>query len=281
MNYEEITKDDAENYSEYIDPDMAENLDRAFFRSIGATDDNDVPVGAIVYELKNSESEFDTKSRIRSLKADSEDVKNNLLEQYKSEIEEEEVEESFYESEDEVMSKKLEENGFSLEVAESLDVVLSLEDVKHLSESVKLKKLPSFITSLSETTILQYRQFTKKCLFNGKRGLLDDLAYLPKNWFEQDVSACAIEDDNITGVLLIKKAPSGKLFTLLYTAFGPDFQKTLALMMAYSAQKIVELYPEADTKVVIRRHNEMVKKLTDKFFASCKGNMVYMGNRKE
>ena len=61
---------------------------------------------------------------------------------------------------------------------------------------------------------------------------------------------------------------------------GPDYQKNLSLMMVYSARKILELYND-DTKIVIRRHNDMVKKLTDKLFAGNKGDTVLCGSRKE
>ncbi len=280
MEVVHITESNADDFSAYIDEDMLDNLDRTFFRAIGALDDDGSPVGAMVFELKNSESEDDTKSRIRAMKVENDDVRDIIMSEYKSMVNEEEVVESFYEMPDEVASHRLEGSGFSLEVSEGLDLVVSMEDVKKVADSIRLSKFPPYITSLSGVTVMQYRSFIKNCLFKGRYGLLEDLAYLPKNWFEQEISACALTDEDVCGMLLLKKAPSGMLFALLYTAFGPDYQKNLGLMMAYAAKKVVELYPE-DTRLVIRRHNEMVKKLTDRFFSNCRGEQVYNGKREE
>ena len=276
----EIDEDNAEDFSGYIDEDMIDNMDRTFFRGIGATDDDDTPLGALVFELKNSESEEDTTSRIHSFKAENDGAKELILSEYEKLISEEDVTESFYELADEETAKLLKAGGFSFDTSESADIVVNMSDIRRVAESVKSSRLPSFIGSLSAISILQYRSCIKNCLFKERYGLLEDLAYLPKNWFEQNVSACSLSDEEVNGVLLLKKAPSGMLSVLLYTAFGPDFQKDLALMMIYTARKILELYPD-DTKVLIRRHNDMVRKLTDKVFANSRGENVYKGKRKE
>jgi hypothetical protein len=276
----EIDEDNAEDFSDYIDEDMIDNMDRTFFRGIGVTDDDDTPLGALVFELKNSESEEDTTSRIHSFKAENDGAKKLILSEYEKLISEEDVVESFYELADEETAKLLKAGGFSFETSESADIVVGMPDIRRVAESVKSSRLPSFIGDLSGISILQYRSCIKNCLFKGHHGLLEDLAYLPKNWFEQNVSACSLSDEAVDGVLLLKKAPSGMLSVLLYTAFGPDFQKSLAPMMIYTARKIVELYPD-DTKVLIRRHNDMVRKLTDKVFANSRGENVYKGKRKE
>jgi hypothetical protein len=234
----------------------------------------------MVYELKDSESESHTKSRILILNAESEEVKNDLLTGYANVVEGEEVCESFYESPDKDLSRYLSTNGFSLQMNEGLDIAVTIEDIKKIFLLLKVKKMPRQIMSLSDISLMQYRSFVKECLFNGRRGLLDDLAYIPKAWFEQEISSCAVEDEKVRGVLLLKKAPSGLIFVNLFTAFGPDYQQNLGFMMAHTAQKIVEMYPD-DTRVIIRRHNTMVKRLTDRFFAGNKGDEVFCGEREE
>ena len=276
----EIDEDNAEDFSDYIDEDMIDNMDRTFFRGIGVADDDDMPLGALVFELINSESEEDTLSRIHSFKVENDEAKELILSEYEKLISEEDVAESFYELADEEMAMLLKDSGFSFDTSESADIVVNMSDIRRVAESVKSSRLPSFIGSLSAISIFQYRSCIKNCLFKGRYGLLEDLAYLPKNWFEQNVSACSLSDKAVDGVLLLKKAPSGMLSVLLYTAFGPDFQKSLALMMIYTARKILELYPD-DTKLLICRHNDMVKKLTDKVFANSRGETVYKGKRKE
>ena len=276
----EIDGDNVEDFSDFIDEDLAEQMDREFYRGIGAKNDKDEPCGAMVFELKDSESEEDTKSRIRMLNAVDEDAKNAIFTEYANVVSEEEVMESFYESPDKDLCQYLENNGFSLSATESKDLVITVEEIKKIAMLLKGKKAPAYIESLSEASVLQYRRFVKECLFKGYKGLMDDLAYIPKNWYETEVSSCVITDDEVNGVFLIKKSASGSLYTMLFTAFGADYQRNLGLMMAYTAQKILELYPE-DVKVVVRRHNAVVQKLTDKFFAGSKGKDVFSGNRSE
>ena len=279
MNYIEITEDNAEDFAEFIDEDLRDNLDRTFFRAFGAVDEDDASLGAIVYELENSESEADTKSRVLILKG-SDEAKEFLMTKYTEEVAEEEVIESFYESADETMSQTLKSDGFSYEESEALDIVLKMEDIKKLASLLKVNKMPSFVKKLSDISILQYRTFVKNCLFKGNRGLVDDLAYLPKNWFDMEISSCTLDGENVDGVLLLKRSPSGVVYVLLYTAFGPDSQKNLGLLMVNTARAILETYPD-DTRIVIRRHNETVRKLTAKLFANAKGAKVFSGSRSE
>ena len=282
MSYKmiEIDSDNAEEFSDFIDEDLREELEREFFRGIGAMDEAGTPVGAMVYELKDLESEEDTKSRIRFLKAQNEEIENEILTEYAEAVRDEEVMESFFESPDRSMSEYLSANGFSTAVTEGLDIVITVDQIKNIPAILKGRSIPPYIMSLSEISALQFRTFVKECLFKGQKGLMEDLAYIPKSWFEQDLSACVVTDDKVNGALLINKSPSGNLYILLFTAFGADFQQNLALMMGYSAKKAMELYPE-DTKIVIRRHDVKVKKLTGKLFATAKGAAVYSGTRKE
>ena len=278
MELIEINSENAEEFAAYINEDIREDLERTFFSGIGALSDDGSPKGAMVYELKNSESEHDTRSRIHLFKADDKETKKALMNEYDSAVENEGVAESFYESPDEAMAKDLKSFGFSLNKSESLDIMVSIEDIKRVISILNIKKKPSNIIPLSKISILQYRSFVKNCLFKNQKGLLEDLAYLPMKWFERDVSSASVTDDKVDGVLLIRKAPSGVLCVGLYVAFGPDYKKNLTLLMANTAEKIVELYPE-DTHVIIRRHSETVRKLTDKIFSNIKGDTLYSGTK--
>lgn len=280
MEMIEIDEDNVEDFSDYIDMDLQNDMDREFFQGIGAVDDDEIPLGALVYELKDSESEEDTKSRIWVLKADDIEIVSGLLSEYVDVMEEEEVTESFFESSDQEMAELLKENGFSLEISESPDISIGADVIRKMPVLDKVKKIPNYIVSLSEITLQQYRAFAKECLFREKRGLLEDFAYLPKSWFEPDISACVITDDKVQGWLLMRKSASGTLSAMFYIAFGPDYQKNLIYMLAYTAQKILEQYPE-DTKVVVRRHNALVHKLTKKLFADVAGKQIYTGKRRE
>ena len=280
MKFTEITSENVEEFSAYIDADTTDDLDRTFFRSIGALGDDGAPVGAIVYELKNSENEDDTKSRIILLEGIDDEVTEQLLDEYKKELSEDEVTESYYETSNETLYKLLSDNGFSGEQEEGEEISVSVEDLRKLNGVFKVKSFPEYIKSISELSTLQYRSFIKNCLFRGKYGILEDLSYLPKSWFETEVSSCAVVDDTVQGILLIRKNPSGKLIAQLYVDIGPDSRRNLLLILAYSCRKITELYPEG-TEVIVRRHSDAVRKLTDKLLSDPKGDKVYCGTRSE
>ena len=280
MEIVSINSENLMDFSAYMDEDMQEDLKRTFFHGIGALDEGGAPVGALVYELKNVETEKDTQSRIRLLKCESDRALTLLLEEYHRAVSDENVAESYYESPDPYMADRLEANGFSKESAEALDIVVTIADIKKLIATVKVTKLPDYILPLSDIFVQQYRAFIKKCLSKGSFGLVDDLAYLSMGWFEEDISSCSVADDKVDGILLMKKVPSGLLYVLLYISYGPQYQKNLALMMIHTALRIVENYPE-DTRIVIRRHNDAVKKITERLFAGSKGEQVYKGERSE
>ncbi len=280
MELIEINDENAEEFAELINEDMQEDLARTFFRGIGAKDDAGDTKGAIVYELKGSESENDTLSRVHMFEASDEETKKLIMKEYKNNISDEDVTGSFYESSEAGFANDLKSCGFSMQESESLDIIVSTDDIRKVLSALNIKKMPSHIMSLSKASVMQYRGFIKNCLFKGQKGLLEDLAYLPMKWFEREVSSVAVTDDKVDGALLIRKAPSGMLYVGLYVAFGPDYKKNLALLMANSAQKIVEQYPDG-TQVLIRRHNDMVRKLTDKIFAGIKGATVFKGERAE
>ncbi|MBR3305637.1 MAG: hypothetical protein IKI75_00115 [Lachnospiraceae bacterium] len=279
MEFIEITSDNAEDFSAYIDEDMADDLDRVFFRGIGALEGGS-PVGAIVYELKDSENEDDTKSRIHVLGGESDEIKGRLIEEYKKGLAEDEVLESFYETGDEILAGILEKNGFSSSQVEGPEIEVTIEDIKKLISVLKITRFPEHIQSISGLSLLQYRTFIKNCLFKGRHGICEDLSYLSKNWFEPDVSSCAVIDEKVEGMLLLKKTPSGKLIPQLYVDLGPDSKKDLLFLLAHTCVKTVEMYP-ADTKVIIRRHNDSVRNLTNKLIAGRKGDMVFFGTRNE
>lgn len=279
MEIMEIDEENVEEFSPLIDEDLADDIQRVFFRGIGVKDDDDVPVGALVYELYESESEEDTKSLIRLFKAEDEEVGRLLMEEYAEFVKEDDIVESFYEVEDEAVAKKLKRFGFSLDSREGVEINFNVEYLSGLPIVNHLKN-PSYIMSLKDISVLQFRSVIKECLFKGRKGLLEDLAYLPMKWFDMEVSACSVSDDKVDGMLLIRKTPSDMLYVLLYVAFGHRPEQKLYQMLLYSARMIVEHYPP-ETRIIINRYHENVRNLTQKIFPDQNGNKVYYGIRKE
>ena len=280
MELIDLTIEIAEEFSAFINEDMAENLGREFFYGIGVLDDDGSTRGAMIYELLNVEDQDNLKSRIYAFGGDGKDIKDMLMKEYESIIKAEGVVESFYESDDESLAKALKDRGFSKETSESLDIIVTIKDIKKVISKLNLNNIPDNILLLSDVFVHQYREFANKCVDNGKYGLLEDLEFLSMDWFEENISSCLVVEDKVNGAFLIKKAPSNTLYALLYVAFGVENQKDLAFLMARTANRIVEDYPK-DTKIVIRRHNDSVKKLTDSIFPGMKGEQVYVGQRSE
>ena len=280
MEFVEITEENADEFSGFVDTDVSCNLGRCFFFGIGVVGDDDNPVGALVYELINYDSDEDTTSRIHSFAASDEEAAESLMAAYGEAVNAKDVTLSYYEMGDENADRYLGSRGFTSGRGESPDIVVTVGELKKMADLLSGKKLPPYVQSVSKISLMQYRSFLKTCLIKERFGILEDLGYLPMSWFERDVSSCSMADDKVDGVLLIRRLPSQTLEPCLFAAFGIDYQKNLGIIMLSSVQKVVEQYPE-DTKVVIRRHNKNVKNLTDKFFPGKKGEEVYIGKRAE
>ena len=89
-----ITGDNALDFSDYISEDILSFLDREFFRGLGVVDNYLSPVGAIVYELMEYDSEKDIKSRIYSFKVEGDEAADLIMSQYREDVGEENVVES-------------------------------------------------------------------------------------------------------------------------------------------------------------------------------------------
>ena len=71
MNLRPIFKDNAYEYSDFIDPDVAENLGRRFFRGLAAHDPGDDHIlSLLIWELKAVEDLRDTESEIKWIYSD-------------------------------------------------------------------------------------------------------------------------------------------------------------------------------------------------------------------
>lgn len=108
----------------------------------------------------------------------------------------------------------------------------------------------------------------------------EDIAYLPKDWYEQSVSCYTKTDGKVTGLLLVHACPSGILLPVLFYAVGADFKQNLIGMLRYSIRKAAEVYP-GETVIRIHRRNNNVKVLSSKFFPDKKGAPAIAGERME
>ena len=102
MDIKEISIDNVEDFLPLLGEDLAEDVKRVYYNGLGVMDGEGRPAGAFVYELLNSESEEDTKGRIRLVKSDNREISESLESYYRqSSVPEDEIVESFFETDKE------------------------------------------------------------------------------------------------------------------------------------------------------------------------------------
>ena len=278
MEIIELNMDNVSEYNSALDPDVSESIGRDFYRGIVALNQGNNPVGAMIWEYKNMEEDVDTDAEIYLLNAKEEAPAKQMLDEYDEQTSACEVRRSYFEvsSLPEEVKQVFIDAGFEISDRESDDLKLTVSDLKSLT-ALK-KKVSKNTCGLGELTELQFMQGVTTCLFNGRKGIVEDLEFMDKEWFEYDLSSCTITDGKINGMLLVHRFSSGALMPVLFAATGPDSKIDLLNMIVYTARKATELYSH-DCTVVIRRHNKSVKALSAKLFGKKTGEQVLYGCR--
>ncbi len=284
MKVKEINRDNIDDARSLFPPDVAENIGRLWFRGFAVDDEEDENAQAgFVWEYKNAdEDEVDTTAEIMWVGGDNREAIDALFETYREQIFLESVVlsnmELPMELHESVMENAFSENGFMLHNGESRDVYLTIKDIAQTK--LAKKKSPFYIKALKELNFRQFRNGVIDCLFQGRKGLMQDFAWLPFDWFELDVSSCVVMDDNVEGFFLVHKTASGILVVEFMFSSGIDARKNVLEMLRFSVSEVVKKYPP-ETKVLIRRHNEAAFALMDKLFPGMKGAKTIIGKREE
>ncbi len=161
---------------------------------------------------------------------------------------------------------------------ESRDIDVTVDECKALF--IAKKAAPSYVQSILNLTNEEFYQGLMNILFKYDNPALEDLAYLPKKWYEQSVSCYIKTDGKVTGFLLLHACPSGILIPVLLFAVGADSRMSLVEMMRFSIQKAAEIYP-GNTVIRIHRRNGSVAALSNKLFPDKKGEPAIAGERFE
>jgi len=278
MSIIELNEENITEFGDIIDPDTAESIGREFYRGVAVRAGEDSPSGALIWEYKNLEDDSDTGAEIVFITAGNKEAAEELLSEFDGQTSGEAVVRSFFEMGDisDDARKGFTDDGFSVTSGESRDLFVSVSDLSGLAAK---KKVPPKIVGLSDVTEAQFMQGVINCLFNGKKGIMEDLEYIEKDWFEQDISAAVITDGKISGFFLVHCFPSGKLMPVLLTAMGPDANVDLLYMLCFSADRALKKY-SGDTPVIIRRHNDTVGALAGKLFGQKTGKEAVFGERR-
>jgi hypothetical protein len=81
-------------------------------------------------------------------------------------------------------------------------------------------------------------------------------------------------------MLLMHQLPSEQLMVDLLFSSGGDAQLDILSMVTHSIQAAVAKYPKK-TPVILKRHNAVVKAISDRLFPGKKGETVLYCERKE
>ena len=276
-----LDEENIEVYEDYITPDVAENIGRTFYRGL-IVDSEYGPLAGMVWEVKNMMGDDDNESNICFLRIDDDDARELLLDEYKILIEEDEVTRSNFSlparsTQREIQA--LENAGFTVKFMEGDLIKCRLSEIKELKFIQKV--VPSEnIHELKTMTQRGFNSAARAFMSHGLYGICEDLSYLPRSYFENDISCYSEMDGEVNGIFLFHKNPSGGLMVVVMAAIGNDFGKILPQMIKYSVTCCEEYYPD-DTEVWIDRHNYASLALSEKLFPRGFGIPVYIGSREE
>jgi hypothetical protein len=276
----EITENIQDSCEELMLPDTSENLTRRNSRSLAAMNEEGSAEGILVWMLKDKADGDGLEAEFIDFKGLDKGVMEKLLDEYGGRTGEDGVDHSFFErsgmsSEDRDVFLAAE---FDLEEKEGRDIILDVSELK--SMRIKKKRVPDSIKNIGELQELQFMQGITNCVLHGKTGLMDDLAVMPRDWYDPIISSFVMTDGRINGFFLIHRTPSDILMPVLLTAIGPDSRMDLLNMLCYSINAAENACP-AGTKILIRRHADYVYSLAASLMPGRKGETVWAGNRME
>lgn len=281
MNVVILEEDNIEQYSDYVTPDIAENIGRTFYRGLVITNE-DTPVAGMVWEVKNMMQDVDNENNISFLKVDDEEAGNLLLEEYKQFAVDDEVVKSNFVLPARSTSREkelLKSAGFTVLFMEGDLIKTRLSEIAQLKQFQKVT-VSENIHSLMTMTQRGFNNAIRQFMLKGKYGLCEDLSYLSRSYFENDISCYSELDGTVNGIFLFHKKPSGGLLVVIMAAIGSDFGKIIPQMIKFSVQSALENYSD-ETEVWIDRHDYASQALSEKLFPRGFGIPVYMGSRQE
>lgn len=280
MRIIEISDENVEDFLPLLGEDLAEDIKRIYFGGFGVMEGEDEAAGACVFELLHSESEEDTVGRICFLQSASDEAADFLVDYYShTSVPEDEIVESIYEVPREGDAAAMVRAGFSSEKKESDTISVTLADL-HETAVGRKRKIPPYVSSIEELSVLEFRKAVKDILFKGHTPAMEDIAFLPKDWFDNGISTCVRSGDRICGLFLVRRTPSGTLLPALLSAYGPEYKRNLGYMISYSIQTALTLYPPG-TKVHIARTSDAARALTKKLLPGSSGAEIFFGRRGE
>ncbi len=283
----DLTDENKTLYMDYIDADVAENLERTIYRGIIACDDFGKPEGGMVWRYKRIDPEeaLIYESVIEWIRADIPEAFEMMMNAYRMRILGEEVVRSKVQipvKNGKQMKDYLKNAGFDMKLTESDTAVMKLSELAGtaIMKKLKGKKIPGSIKPIKDISPLMFKTGIAKCVLKGKTGLCDDLGNLFIKWFETDVSCASVDGKDVNGFFLFHRKPSELIEAQLMICLDQNFKTILPLMMYQVISAMIKKYGP-DQKVSFDRHNDQVLLLAEKLIPRGFGIPVYVGTRSE
>jgi hypothetical protein len=275
-----ITEKNLLSFKDDLPRDVIYNMIRPYYRGLALREgEDDTPRALMVWELFDMDYGHDPRAEIRYFMAEDDMSGRRLLEEYTHELSVIGAVESTILAHDlrNHEADLLREDGFELKETEDPDIEVPLGEITGLSP---FKKAPEkTVYSLAEITDKQYRRGISYVLSHRKELISEDLAFLTKDWFASDISCCTIENDRVTGMLLLHGMPGKRLMIDLLYAGGADRQADIIDMIRFSVTVADKNY-DSDTRVIIRRHDRTSWNVSDRIFPGKKGRTVLCGKKR-
>ncbi len=250
-----LTEDNIDEWKDFVDEDMAETIGRTNYDGVIVTDEEE-PVAGMIWTLMNTESDEERAGRIVWLRAESSETFDILFDRYDEVAADEGLirSELFLPAEiEEFVMKALKKKGFFMKLSEGDVLSITLSEIANI-DFMKEYSAGEDILPLRSVTQRGFNEAVKRMIDSGRSVMYEDLATLPRLYFENDVSCCAGKDGEINGLLLFHLTASGNLETVLMSAAGEDYEKLFPRMMVHACKSAMEKYGP-DTRMIINSQN--------------------------
>ena len=283
MEVIELNEDNVLDYTDFIGVDMADNIGRTYYDGLIVVD-GQKPVAGMIWELKNAVSDEKQENHFEWFVSGDEESARLLFEAYGRSVSLTDVSKTTFAipaRQGKAEKAALRAAGFSVNLMEGDMIEAKLSDIAQLPFVAKVKKvLSDQVKPLRTATQRGFNGALRRMTYIGHAGKCQDIEFLPRMFFENDVSCYSEEDGVINGLFLCHKLPSGKIEIVMMSAVGQDYVKLLPLMIGQAVKSAEELY-DPDTIVVVDRHNEASLALGEKLFPTGFGVPIYVGEREE
>ena len=280
MDIIELTAGNILDYIDFVPVDVADYIGRVFVQGYLVLKDGN-PGAGMIWEMTNMMVEKPKESHIIWISIKDEAAAKELFAKYRDYIRLDDARKSYFSIPAAVESPEKEallSEGFSVELSESDEITASLWQI---SDMPLIKKVPEDkeIRPIRMLSPGEFSDVTKTCAKLGLTGLCEDLIYLPRSYFENDVSCYFQQGDRVGGILLFHRLPSGNLKVMLMASLGKDHSKLLGMMKS-ALESAMDAYC-VDTRLVIDRHNYASLAIGEKLFPHEIGKPVFIGSKIE